>query len=637
MPVLVTFLFYLPILGNDFVNWDDTEAIVQNLHIHRFDMDSLHWMFTTFYTGNWMPLTWLSLAMDYHLGRLNPRIYHLDNLLLHSLNTLLVFWLSLKVLGSLIRDEGKRKGILPTALLAAGLFGVHPLHVESVAWATERKDVLCGAFYLSALLVYWDYVASFKRARYFLCLSLFLLALMAKPMAVTLPLVLLLLDAGPLKRRNFIEKIPFFFLALGEGILTLFAQSQSAALEATDKLSLGFRLMNAFHSVILYLLKTIIPIGMASYYPLPFARDIFSAPYLASVVLVILLSWICLRDRHERPYLMWVWSIYLVMLAPVLGVLQVGSQAAADRYMYLPSVGILLLFSAMVMNVIQHSKIARFSIGSILFLSFGFLTWGQAATWKDSVTIWERVVQVSPGVSEIAYGNLGNAYRDAHRLEEALAAYDQAIAIGPPHAYPHDGKGTALLQLGRIQEAVVEFKNAIALDTHYASPHRNLWFAYERSGDHASALAEIQEAVRIDPDYADAYNNLGISYGYGGRYSESLEAFQKALSLDPGNVQYLVNLATTCQRAGKYDEAIDLYRGLIQRDPGRPLYFLNLGNTYLLKGMVLEAVQALEQAAALVPNDTGVYEKLAEAYLRSGQPAKAQECYRKIKSLRSAQ
>jgi len=483
-------------------------------------------------------------------------------------------------------------------------------------------------------------VCSSKISKYYFCLVLFTFALMSKPMAVTLPVVLLILDIWPLGRwagdraKILMEKIPFFVLSLLSGWITIEAQARSSAFMAMEKLSIGFRLINAFHSVIFYILKIIIPVDLAAYYPLPFEQRVNSPDYLAAVVLAALFSWACFYYRKERPYLAGAWCFYLATLAPVLGILQVGSQAAADRYAYLPSLGILMLFSAGLSKLLDRQRSAMLGVSSVLILFLGYLTIQQLHTWRDSVALWENVVKVSPRVSEVAYGNLANAYRDAHRSEEALKAYDEAIAIGPPHAYPHDGKGTVLLELGRTQEAIAEFKTAAALDARYASPHRNLWFAYERLGMHSEALAEAQEAVRVDPDFAEAYSNLGISYGSSGKYEEAISAFKRALLIDAGNAQYLVNLATTYQRSGKYDEAIDLYKRAILLDPNRPVYFLNLGNTYLLKGMFLEAAEILEQAARLQPGNPGIYQKLAEVYEKSGQPARAKECRMRIKSLR---
>ena len=294
LPVLLTSFFYLPVLKNNFVNWDDAEVIQENIHIRYLNLDSLHWMFTTFLSGNWIPLTWLSFAVDYRLGGLNPLIYHLDNLVLHGLNTLVVFFLSLKLLGRMPRQEtfGAGQGILNwkwmAAFLTAILFGLHPIHTKSVAWATERKDLLSGFFFFTSLWVYLDYAANKKNSSYLICLGLFLLALLSKPMAVTLPLVLLLLDFYPLERlsgqwtKRVLEKIPFWAASLLSGWITIIAQSQSKAFSAMDKLPMLFRISNAFHSVDFYLAKMFIPLDLAAFYPLPPDQNIFSIPYLAS-------------------------------------------------------------------------------------------------------------------------------------------------------------------------------------------------------------------------------------------------------------------------------------------------------------------------------------------------------------------
>ncbi|HUO56581.1 MAG TPA: tetratricopeptide repeat protein [bacterium] len=574
IPVLLTLLAYLPILGNDFVNSDDTGAIVENTQIRYLNGHSLQWMFTTFHMGFWIPLTWLSLALDYQLGGLNPLVYHLDNLILHALNTTLVFFLSLKVLKRTGNSQGAGLPRSPAlwelaaAFLTATLFGLHPLHVESVAWAVERKDVLYGFFYLLGLSAYMDYVSDSppKKGKFYACLAFALLSLMAKPMAVTFPLILLLLDFWPLDRwregwrRVLPEKIPFFLMSFLSGFLTVLAHNREGAVMELQKLPLDFRLANAFHSVIFYLEKMLCPVNLSVFYPVVVGSTALSAGTLAVSAIVVFFSAVVFIYRGRWPYLTVSWAYYLTTLLPVLGLLQVGSQAAADRFTYLPSLGPFLFFSALAAFFLRTRRLGSFLWGMGLALSLGFLTYRQVEIWRDSVTLWENVVRLEPDNSMVAYTNLASAYDAAGRTALALVQFDRAISIGPPDAVPHNGKAIALCKVGRLEEAIPEFKAAIALDPRLDLPHFNLWIVYQRLGRYAESLEEAREAARLAPNNPQVYDLLGISYGDLGLFEPSLAAFRQALAMEPANPEYQRHLAATQRRASNPKEKIADYQ-----------------------------------------------------------------------------
>jgi len=600
---------------------------MDNIHLHSLGWNSLKWMFTTFFLGNWIPLNWLSLSIDYHLGGLNPMVYHLHNLLLHVLNTILVFFLSLRVFvaaqnSGIPQDKEKPAAVFLTAsFFSALLFGIHPIHVESVAWATERKDLLCAVFFLSSLLMYMDYGSSAvqKAWKRYACFGLFLLALMSKPMAITLPFILLLLDIWPLTRfsRNragvLLEKIPFFIASFLSVWLVLSSQSKVIALWPIEKLPFNFRIMNAFHSIAFYLAKMLVPVHLSAFYPIPLGREAFSAINIFSCILVLVTSVICLRCYKSRPYIAAAWLYYIIMLSPVLGIIQVGAQAAADRYTYLPCLGPLLLLAAVSASLFSGRKLPAAVLALILACCLGLKTVAQVRVWHDSISLWENAAKVYPHKSLTIYSNLANAYREADRLDDAINEYNNAIAIGSLDAESHNGFGTALAAKGLTQDAIKEFKTAISLDPMSTLPHFNLSALYSMLGQQNDALMEIQQALKIEPDNPDAYNYMGMAYGYLSQFDKSIEAFRHALSLDPHNADYLTNLATTYQREGKYDEAIALYREGLAFDSQMPTYWFNLGNTYLLKGMYPEAVAALKKAAELQPQNPEIYQKLEEA------------------------
>jgi len=553
LAALIVLGVYLPSLHHLFVNWDDPKTVLDNPHIRSLGFSSVKWMFTNFYAGFWTPLTMLSLAWDYSWGGLNPAVYHRTNLLLHMANTVLVFFLSRRLLvlagASALRGVGRFSGPLIASFLAAILFGLHPIHVEPVAWVTGRKDLLCAFFYLLSLLVYLGYVSATgkKTWKYGASLFLFTCALLSKPMAVSLPLVLLILDAWPLGRfsaqgaRVLKEKIPFFLLAAAAGAVTLLSEARLGAMPGLEHFPLDLRVMNAFHSVVFYLEKTFWPSGLSALYPIVGIRA-FSVSNALSLVGVVLVSLVFFRMRKERPALITAWVYYLVTLLPVLGLVQVGGHAAADRYAYLPLLGPFLLvsYSAVVCLGRWGNK-----AGVVILLLLSAMAVGataQIGLWRDPVRLWENVVKDCSDVSAIADSNLGDAYREAGRWNEAIRAYERSIVLDPARVNPYNGKASAYFSMGRWDEAEKGFRAAIAVDPKNALAHYNLGFVYAQKGEKDLALLETQEATRLDPQFAQAYNNLGIFLGEKGRIAEALTAFQKAVSLDPSQPTYRRNL-----------------------------------------------------------------------------------------------
>ena len=516
VPVLLIFFFYIPILDNGFLNWDDPQVILNNVHIHSLDFSSLQWMLTSFHTGNWIPLTWLSLAVNYGLGGLSPKGYHLTNLLFHLMNTGLVFLLVRRLLSLSGKKEEKESGgsafEISTALLSALLFGLHPMHVESVAWASERKDVLYAFFYLLSIYCYLGIFKSSggKGYRFWACWIFFLLALMSKPMAVALPVVLLILDFWPLKRlgSNFLnllaEKIPFLFGALAGAWIAILAQAEASAFTPVENWPISFRILNAFRSLVFYPFKLLIPRDLSPLYPIsPIVSGPFYWQSFLGIGVVLLIAVVCFYRRKKTPYLGAAGLFYLVTLIPVLGIFQVGSQAVADRYSYLASLALFIPLSAMVSSSLARHRLIFILVCAVLTGGLGFATMEQIKIWKDSQTLWERVVGLYPGQSAVAHTNLGSAYEKAGRIDEALREYQSAAAIPPPLAITHNGIGAVLFFKGRTEEAVQEFQFAISLNPHYGAPHRNLWYIFQGRGMRNEALAEIQKAVEIDPDNPD--------------------------------------------------------------------------------------------------------------------------------------
>ncbi len=588
IPVLLTFTAYLSIMTNGFV-WDDEKIIRDNLYIRFLDGQSIHWMFTTFFMGNWTPLTWLSLALDYKIAGLDPRVYHFTNIFFHSLNTGLVFFLSFRIL-SLVSEKDR---LVPGALLTALLFGLHPLHVESAAWAAERKDLLCGLFFLLSVWAYLDYALTIgsRRVKYLACLGFFALALMSKPMAITLPVVFLILDYWPLGRFKshpilvLKDKIPFFALSLLTAVLAFSAQSDADAMPNLEKMPVDIRLMNVFHSIVFYLMKVAAPVNLAAFYPFPIGLKPFSAGNLIGLVLTLLISLACFLWRKQWPALATAWIFYLVTLAPVSGFFQVGSQMAADRYTYLPTLGLFLLLGGFTASALGQRRALFYQLSALVGTVLWVMTILQAGIWKNSITLWERVAAVTPNVSAMTYTNLAAAYQGAEMWDQALSTYFVAISLGPKETAPHEGKGLVLMKKGMLDQAALEFKTEISLDSKIASAHKNLSMTYQRLGNGEGALAEAKEGVKLEPNIPDSYSVLGGAHFILNQPDQAAEAFQKALNLDPDNDNYLFNLATAYESGNRY----------------------------------YEAAQVLQKAAARRTQDPAIYEKLAEVFEKSGR------------------
>lgn len=644
---VLVLLCYLPVLENGFVNRDDALLIANNPHIRSMSLQSLGWMLSNFYARDWLPLTWYSLAVNFWMGGLDPRVYHLTNVFLHVLGTILVFLVCLRIL-ALARENHETSDAHPkeaelwAAFFVSLLFGLHPIHVESVAWASERKDVLYALFYLSSLYLYLGY-APFpgrKGLKLAACFGLFLLALLSKPMAVSLPIVFLILDGWPLRRFSagrgwaVLEKIPFLIAVVLVSLVTAAAHKNTIS----DSFSWGYRIMNAFRCIAFYMVKMLVPLKLSPFYPFPPLAYGFHDPeslleISLSVLLVALVSLTCFRFRKKAPWLLAAWLFYLVTLAPVLGFLQVGNQAAADRFTYLASLALFLPLGVGITALLRNRRILMGLVCAGLALLLGCGTVKQIGVWKNSQTLWESAVRACPEGSSIVHSNLAFVYESAGMHDDALREYDQAIAIPPPDETAHNGKGTVLLMKGKLDEALAEYKTAISLNPAYATPHLHLWFIYDQKGMNDQALDEIQTAIRLDPSSAQSYNLLGASYEKMGRLKDSVEAFQRAYTLDPGNRSYLLNLAAACKEAGNLDEAMACYqRGMII-DPSEPAFPLNLGALYLQKGMYLQAIEALQVALNLDAKNPDIARKLAMAYKKSGQNDLARQYEMKANTL----
>jgi protein O-mannosyl-transferase len=588
--LLLTVVVYGAALRNEFVNWDDASYVVENRHIRFINGAFFKWAFFNFYSSNWHPLTWISHALDYSLWGLNPLGHHLTNIILHAVNTFLVVVLAMRLLDAFKERaalNGSRSFLNDRAtLIAAGttglLFGLHPLHVESVAWVAERKDLLCALFFLLSIMAYVNAVrrmghsAEGKRltpGALLPALCFFILALLSKPMAVTLPVVLLILDWHPFKRVRslgtflnvFMEKLPFVAFAFASSVVTIMAQKAGGALTPLEALALSTRMTVAAKALIDYLFRMIFPLNLLPFYPYPAATEIslFQPVYLSAVILLIGFTIASTALIRKQKLWLSVWGYFVITMVPVLGIVQVGSQASADRYTYLPSLGPFLLMGVLaawvereVDTLTKWRTTLRFFIGTlalVVIISMLSLTIAQISIWKNEIILWSHSIQKAPKV-EIAYLNRALAYKKKGQVEKAIEDFNTAISLNPYGFIAHYNLGNIFLNEGRIDNAIEQYKITITLKPDYAEGHNNLAAAFEEKGLLDQAIEHYRMVVALKPDYAEGHYNLGLAYGEKGLFESAEAQLRTAVALDPENQMYrseLAGIAARMQATGK--------------------------------------------------------------------------------------
>jgi protein O-mannosyl-transferase len=620
---LLTFIVYLPALRNGFIEWDDIRYIVENPDIRTFDAAFLRWAFLDFHISNWHPLTWMSHALDYALWGLNPLGHHLTSIILHAVNTALVVVLAQKLFET--ARERTPQNAAPsflndrTILVAAGvtglLFGIHPVHVESVAWVAERKDLLCALFFLLSVLQYANAARRMghgaERMRLtssatLSALFFFLLALMSKPMAVSLPLVLLLLDWYPLGRIGsgktlqtaIIQKLPFFALSLASSIVTLLAQRTGGAMASTDVVPLALRTLVATKSLVAYLGKMLLPTRLLPFHPYPKDVSITSFEYLSACVLVILITAACVVLVKKQRIWLAAWVYYVVTLLPVLGIVQVGAQAMADRYAYLPSLGPFLIAGS---GVAWASAAIRERWGSgrhhffsavvlLVVVILSSVTVRQIKIWQDSIVFWTYEMDNAPEAT-IAYVNRGIAFMKLGQFDKAIRDYTEAISRKPSDYKAFYNRGVLFAELNLISQAIDDYSNVIALKPSYYDAYNNRGVLYEKLGQFDRAVADYSSAISLNPSNSRAYVNRGLAYDRAGLPERALADLDRAISLNPNDADAHYNRGLFFSKTGQVDRALaDLDRA-IALNPGDPDAYYNRGLVLQKKGQIDKANQ----------------------------------------------
>ncbi len=654
----------------EFVNFDDDKYVADNSSVTGgVTTKDVASAFGTSAMDNWVPLTTISHIMDYQFYGLKAGGHHLTNVLLHMAAAILLFLFLQEMTGA----------IWQSAFVAA-VFAVHPLRAESVAWISERKDALCGLFFMLTLWAYGRYARSLSKMVWYLMTLFFAAcALMSKPAAVTLPFVLLLLDYWPLRRFNgttiwrlAAEKIPFLVLSVASCLATILMQKHVIA--ASEIVAVPLRVENAIVSYVVYAWQLFCPMRLSVFYRypiegLPFVK-VAGAFLLLAVISLAVFYW-----RQKRPYLFVGWLWYLIMLVPVIGLMQVGSQAHADRYTYLPEIGLCVSLTWLVADFCSRLPLGRAALIGLAAVVLTMLTVGgyrQTSYWRNSGMLWAHALDCDPGNVRAHY-NLGSylyqnkqwdgaithfgdaieiapEFSDAHNnlgmalsakgdVDDAVVQYNEAIKLDTNYAIAHYNLGSAMLKKGQTDEAIAEFQTALMIDpahaeqlnnaqlalpdvtaqsaqrmkTDYAMFHNALGLALSQKGQDNAALAQYQEALKLNPHYAEASYNLANALLKAGQTDEAMAQFQNAFKLDPGNAKAHNNLGTALRKMGRTDEAIAQYREALEIDPTYTPAYYNLGNALFQKGQIDEAINEYEAALKTQPNNMMLQNNLAHA------------------------
>jgi tetratricopeptide (TPR) repeat protein len=625
--ILATVALYLPVRHFSFLNYDDPEYVSRNLHVRDgLTAPGVAWSVRSTESANWFPLTWISYMVDVQLFGLDPGLIHLTNVLLHAASAALLFVILFRTTGAIWRPA-----------FVAAVFALHPLHVESVAWIAERKDVLCAFFWMLTLLAYAHYVQRPNRRRYALLLFAFVAGLMSKPMIVTLPVVMLLLDIWPLQRtlsrKLLVEKLPLFALSAAVSILVFVAQQRGGAVISIDQIALVSRLTNAAISYAIYALKLFWPAHLAVFYPFPPAQPVGLAIGTAAAIVAVS-AWV-IRERVRRPYLLVGWFFYFATLLPVIGIVQVGLQARADRYTYVPLIGLSIMLAwgmaefgrrtMPVITVLAVAAVVGWAACARVYLS----------NWHDSASLFQHALQVTEN-NYVALDNLGVAERDRGDYADAISHFQAAAQLRPGDAETQDNLGEALLRQGQTEEALTHIAAALRLNPSLPEGHVNMGAILSRRGQSteaatqyelaiqlnpsneeahdglgavltdlgrpAEALPELAEAVSLKPDDADAHYNLGRLYGLTGRTAEAIGEFSRALELQPNDAPSHFNLGVALASSQQLDKAIGEFRIAVRLSPNYANAHANLGVALAQTGNCAEAVPHFVEALRLQPD-----------------------------------
>ncbi len=625
---LITVAAYSRVVDFDFINFDDPDYVTNNNVVNAgLTWHGIAWAFTHFYASNWHPLTWISHMLDCQIFGTWAGGHHLVNVLFHSTNSIILFFLLFRLTGAQWRSA-----------IVAALFAWHPIHVESVAWISERKDVLSTFFGLLSLSAYVGKQKGRWQSGNLWALFFFALGLLAKPMLVTLPLLMLLLDFWPLQRvtnegwrtlfrpgfwKLVLDKWPWFTLTFGSCAATLYAQKTGGAVMGTYAFPLFWRIVNALESYFWYAKKLLWPVNLAAYYPLEHVKSI--GLFVGESTVLIVVTMVAVLALKKRPYLLMGWLWFLISLVPVIGLVQVGSQGEADRYDYIPSIGI---FIALIWGIGEllgdrKSVVVLESVASCAVLGLCIHgTMAQVNTWKNGFTLFGHAIMVTRD-NFAAYDSLGMTWFGFGENAKALEALNMALKINPEVAEVQRDKGVVLVKMRRREEAIKWLDSASQLNPNDADTQNLLGAQLAALGKNDEALKHHARAVQLKPQNAEFQNNFGAALAAMGNRADAELHYAEAVRLEPGNAHYQNNYGTALARANQPQQAIEHFLAALRLNPRYGDAYSNLGAVYFAQGHLEDAVRSFENAISANPGNADAYNNLGNALTSLGKMEQA--------------
>jgi len=616
--VAITLAVFLQVSQHDFICLDDPVYVTSNNDIQSgITPKGVLWAFYTDHAKLWHPLTWISLMLDHQLYGLNTGGYHVTNLILHILSTLLLFELLKRMTGAVWRSA-----------FVAALFAIHPLHVETVSWVTKRKDVLSGFFWMLTLFLYVYYTEKPAIQRYLLVLLCYACAVMSKPMVVTLPVIMILLDYWPLSRLRIgiknkkgslilwqlKEKTPFFILSM-VSVFSVFYIHRVRGNPLEVGPPFASRLANAFFSFMAYLHKTFWPRDLSFFYP--FSDQIPLWQVLGSAGMIVVISFAILMAMKRLPFLFVGWAWYAITIAPVIGIIFNSDRTMSDNYTYLPSIGIFILTAWSVPLLFPRQgwrqKILA-TAGMLLIAVLALMAWKQCGYWKDNATISRHSLEIEKN-NYMAHNVLGSALLTEGKPEEAISQYNESIRLKPGYAHTYVGRGRVYEKLGQYQRALNDFNHAISLAPYSSDAFNSRGLVYVKLGRHQQALHDFNQAISLNPSESDAYLNRAMVYEKLGQYQKSIHDYNR---INPGDADAFNNRGTVFYKLGRYQQAINDYSHAIRLQPEHADGYNNRGLAYGRTGRYQQAIDDFNKAIRLKPNFADAYNNRGYAHFLQG-------------------
>lgn len=585
--IIVIFISYYPSLNNGITNWDDNVYITQNNLIKDFNSENLKSMFSEYYFGNYHPFTLVSYSIDFKLFNGELFWLHLHNLILHLINCLLVYYL----IKQIFKNE-------KMAIISMLLFGIHPMHVESVAWISERKDVLYSMYYLLSLILFLKFKELKNYWYYFISLVFFIFSLLSKGQAVTLSVVLILVILYCDKKislKNISITIPFLILSIFFGIIAILAQKSGNAIFESYDISYYERVIFAFDSLLEYFTKGIIPYKLSAIYPYP--KDVFSAIYTIGFFALIFIFVIYKRIKNDR-IILFALLFFIINIFPLLQFLPVGNAKMADRYFYIPSIGLFIIISYIISKYYHKHKTVILSLFLIYFIILGGLTYSRTKVWKDSFSLWSDTIEKYPE-SEVAWFNRGSEKNNLKQYNEALKDLNKAIELNPNYYDARKSRGMVLNNLGKFNDAILDLEHCLKINPNDAYTNMSLGISHSYLDKNDEALKYFNKALELEKNYAEALSGRGVVYAKKGMFDLSLNDFNIAININPSNTDIYSNRGILFAQMNKAEEALKDFNKAIELNPNFASAYINKGMTLIQLGNKIEACENFKTAFKL--------------------------------------